>query len=112
MSSWLEQSVGGIRHHGSVDEGDGGLVITRMQNVQPILDYAAFLRSLGPAHYKGKKDENGEMWHYARIPLIELERMIREMGPEAVLGGKDTKRIISWIEREAPYLKVGDFKLA
>lgn len=104
-----EWSPGGIQHHAHVDNEDGALIIHRMQNVTPILDYNAFLRSLGPDHYKG---EDGNMWHYARIPIMELERMIQKFGPDVVLGDDVDDEVIKWIEREAPYLKVGEFSLA
>ena len=99
----------GMRHHLSPD-GDGlGMTITRLQNVSPILDYNQFLRGLGAKHYKG---ESGDMWHYAHIPIIVMEQLIQKFGPQVVLGDDVDDEVIKWIEREAPYLKTGDFSLA
>jgi hypothetical protein len=100
------QSVGGIRHITQVD-GDA-LVITRLQDVQPVLDYNKFLRGLGKQHYRG---EDGTFWHYARIPTIFMEKWIREYGADVVLGGEDDT-IIKLIERDYPYFKCGEFRLA
>ena len=110
MSGVLTEVNGfGIRHHVSTD-GDGeGMTITRLQNVTPILDYNHFLRGLGADHYKG---ENGDMWHYAHLPIIIMEQLIQKFGPEVVLGDDVVDEVIKWIEREAPYLKVGEFNLA
>lgn len=103
-----EWSPGGIRHEAHVDEETSELVIHRMQNVSPILDYNAFLRSLGSQHYKG---EDGTMWHYARIPIAVLEQLIQKYGSDVVFNDNDDT-IIKYIEREAPWLKCGEFSLA
>lgn len=100
---------GGMIHEAHVDNETGDLVIHRMQDVSPVLEYNKFLRSLGSSHYKG---EDGTMWHYARIPTPILEQMIKKYGPEIVLGEDCDDRIIKEIETNYPYLKVGEFSLA
>lgn len=104
-----EWSPFGIQHHTAADVDDDSLTITRLQDVAPILDYNQFLRSLGPDHYKG---EDGNMWHYAHIPIIVMEQLIQKFGPEVVLGEDVDDEVIKHIERELPYLKVGEFNLA
>ena len=99
-------SVGGIRHVTRTDGDD--LIISRLQNVEPILDYNRHLRGLGAKHYKG---EDGTMWHYARVPTIFMEKWIREFGADVVLGGEDDT-IIKLIERDYPAFKCGEFNLA
>jgi hypothetical protein len=101
-------SVGGIRHITKTDDDGASLVIQRLQNVEPILDYNKFLRGLGAKHYKG---EDGNMWHYARVPTIFMEKWIREYGADVVLGGEDDT-IIKLIERDYPAFKCGEFNLA
>lgn len=103
-----EWSPGGVRHEAHVDNETGDLVIHRMQNVSPVLEYNKFLRSLGSEHYKG---EDGTMWHYARIPVSVLEQLIQKFGHEVVFNDHDDT-VIKWIEREAPWLKCGEFSLA
>lgn len=102
------QSVGGIQHISQVDNDDGGLVITRLQDVEPVLEYNKFLRGLGGAHYRG---EDNTMWHYARVPLIFLEKWVREYGPRVVFDDDDDT-IIKLIERDYPAFKCGEFNLA
>lgn len=101
--------LSGIRHHMVPDADGDGMTITRLQNVSPILDYNHFLRSQGSSHYKG---EDGTMWHYAHLPIMVLETLIQKFGPEIVLGDDVDDVVIKWIEREAPWLKVGEFNLA
>jgi len=104
-----EWETGGIQTVSYSDNDGHDLVIQRMQDVSPILDYNKFLRSHGEAHYKG---ENGDMWHYAHIPIIVMEQLIKKFGADVVLGDDVDDKVIKWIEAEAPYLKTGDFKLA
>ncbi len=52
------------------------------------------------------------MWHYAHIPIIVMEQLIKKFGADVVLGDDVDDKVIKWIEAEAPYLKTGDFKLA
>lgn len=105
----VDWSPGGIRHHLDIDNDDGAMIVRRIQDCEPILEYNKFLRSLGPQHYKG---EDGNLWHYARVPNIILEEWIHKYGPDVVLNDTDNDFIIKLIEREYPYLKVGDFRLA
>ena len=98
----------GIRHTASVDESDNSLIINRMQDVSPILEMNKHLRSLGGAHYRG---EDNTMWHYAKVPVIILEKLIREHGAEKIFSDDDDT-LIKCIERDYPLLKVGDFRLA
>lgn len=104
-----EWSPGGIRHQTHVDEETGDMIIHRLQDVAPVLEYNKFLRSLGPDHYKG---EDGNMWHYARVPLSVWEQMIQKFGPEIVMGEDCDNRVIKEIEINYPWLKVGEFSLA
>lgn len=103
--SW---SPNGIRHTAAVDESDNSLVINRMQDVSPILEMNKYLRSLGGAHYRG---EDNTMWHYAKVPVIIMEKWIREYGADRVFSDDDDT-IIKLIERDYPAFKVGDFRLA
>jgi hypothetical protein len=105
----VEWSPGGVQHQMHVDEESGDMVIHRMQDVSPILEYNKFLRGLGAEHYKG---EDGNMWHYAHVPIAVLEQMIQKFGPEVVLGEDCDDRMIKEIEVNYPWLKVGDFSLA
>ncbi len=103
-----EWSPGGVLTRSQYDNATGEMVITRMQNVQPILDYAHQLRSLGASHYKG---ETGDLWHYARVPTIFLEKWIKEYGADRIFK-EDDSLIIQLIERDFPKFKVGEFSLA
>jgi len=106
---YQEWSPGGVRHQAHVDNENGDLIIHRLQDVAPVLEYNKFLRSLGADHYKG---EDGNMWHYARVPIAVLEQLIQKYGAEKVLGEDVDNEVIKEIERNYPYLKVGDFCLA
>lgn len=111
MSTLLnrEYEVGGIRTDSYSDEDGHDLVVRRLQDVSPILEYNHFLRGQGESHWRG---EDNTMWHYARIPIMVLEQLIVKLGADVVLGGKDSKRLLQEIEQNYPYLKVGGFKLA
>jgi len=104
----ITPSVGGIRHITDVDEGDASLVITRLQDVEPVLEYNKYLRSLGGSHYRG---EDNTMWHYARVPLIFLEKWVREYGADVVFG-EDDDTLIRLIERDYPAFKCAEVRLA
>ncbi|WP_287994333.1 hypothetical protein [Acidiphilium sp.] len=101
-------SPGGIFHRSEMDQETGALIITRLQNVEPVLEFNKMLRGLGKSHYRG---EDGTFWHYARVPLIFMEKWIREFGPEVVFG-EDDDTIVKLIERDYPYFKCGEFRLA
>ena len=104
-----DMSAGGILDTAYADEETGDLIIHRMQNVSPILDHNAFLRSLGSDYYKG---ENGEMWHFAKVPPIIMEELCTKLGADVVFGEDPDGLLIKTIERDYPYLKVGEFNLA
>jgi len=104
-----EWSPGGVQHQTHVDNETGDMVIHRLQDVAPVLEYNKFLRGLGADHYKG---EDGNMWHYARVPIAVLEQLIQKFGAESVLGEDVDNEVIKEIERNYPYLKVGEFSLA
>jgi hypothetical protein len=104
-----EWEIGGIRTESYSDNDGHDLVIRRLQDVSPILEYNHFLRGEGEKHWRG---EDNTMWHYARIPVMVMEELIIKLGADVVLGGKDTKRLLSEIEQNYPYLKVGGFSLA
>ena len=100
------EAINGIRTE-SYSDGDGhDLVVRRLQDCQPILDWTAHLRSLGAQHYKGK---DGDYWHYASIPLVVMEKLIQKFGVDVVLNGKDDGRLVREIETNYPYLKTGDW---
>jgi hypothetical protein len=106
----VEWDLNGIKRtvEGSAD-GET-LTITREQDCQPVLDYNAFLRGLGSSHWRGA---DNDFWHYARVPIMELEKYAAEKGHQALqafLSG-ESDDMIKWIETEAPYLKVGEFSL-
>lgn len=103
------EALTGVVTQSYSDEDGHDLVIRRLQDVSPILEYNQFLRSQGDKHWRG---EDNTMWHYARIPIMVMEQLIEKLGADVVLGGKDTKRLLREIEQNYPYLKVGEFKLA
>ena len=94
----------GIRTESYSDEDGHDLVVRRLQDCQPILDHVAELRSHGSAHYKG---QDGDYWHYASIPIVVMEKLIKKFGVDVVLNGKDDGRLIREIETNYPYLKMG-----
>lgn len=105
---YTDWSPNGIQHQAHVDEETDDLIIHRLQDVSPILDYNKELRSLGASYYKG---ENGDMWHYAKVPASVMEQMIQKYGPEIILGDDCDDRLIKEIEVNYPWLKVGEFSL-
>lgn len=96
----------GVRTETYSDNDGQDMVVRRLQDCSPILEHNAYLRSLGPQHYKGK---DGDYWHYASIPIIVLEQLIQKFGVDVVLNGKDDGRLIREIETNYPYLKVGNW---
>ena len=104
----FEIDPGGMRTFSQEIEGGDSLIITRLQDVEPVLEFNKMLRAEGRSHYRG---EDGTMWHYARVPLIFMEKWIREYGPEVVFG-EDDDTIIKLIERDYPAFKCGEFNLA
>lgn len=52
------------------------LVVERVQDVEPILDYTARLRALNPAGYSPSRD----LKHVAEVPLVLVEKWANDAG--------------------------------
>jgi hypothetical protein len=77
-------------------EVDGNkMTIIRTEDVQPVLDRAAALRSMGVTGFS-------ENWHIGSVPTIIFEQWLKEAG----LRMSDTKAVKDMLERK---LMDGDF---
>lgn len=95
-------------YHVFEDDANGNLLITQMQDVQPALDWAKKQRNSGANDLGGAKDK-GDAKHYATVSQGAIIRM-RDEGID-FWNPNDEKRMLKWIEREAPRCKVTNRKI-
>lgn len=96
----------GIQHETSTE--DDMIVVHTMQDVQPLIDRAQKMRTHG---FNDKGIKNG-MWHVADIPptvILELKKKGLDIfkGDQQVLA-----KVHQEIERNYPYLKTTDKRIA
>lgn len=81
--------VAGVETAVHTEDGDGTFHITKIQDIQPTLDYAKHCRDM-PVNRKA------EDRHVAEIPPVLAAKLFREkiLGPEG-----DAKALLKWLDR-------------
>lgn len=101
MSEFLDfDPLTGISNYWDYDAQTDKATITRVQDLQPLIDYNKELANTG------KKDRGikHSWWHYANIPAIH-QVMMRQQGID-LTDPCAVNRVVQWINEHAPYLKV------
>ena len=97
--------ITGVRDLWDYDPDTGVATIRREQNVQPVLDYAAAIRSAGASDRKYQKGGK-EAALYAVIPAgVQFELLKKGID---IHDPNCTKRLLETINRDYPYLKMTD----
>ncbi len=91
----------GVSTYFDFDDESGKTIITKHQDVRPVLDYAAEVRNAGNWNRR-LADDYGE--HYAIIPpIVEMELMQKGIN---IHDPNCTKRLLEEINANYPYLKL------
>ena len=102
MGKWVDVDQNGLHETG--DYEDGKLVITKSEDVEPLLERNKELRATKATDIGIKKG----LWHYASIPAtVEYELLKRGIN---ISRAEDRKKMFDVIESEYPYLKTTDKK--
>lgn len=100
MGKWTEYNPhNGMQEAHEYREDTGKLVITKSEDVEPLLDHHAELRNTR-ATDKGIKEG---LWHYASIPMtVQYELLKRGIN---IFRAEDRKKMFDVINSEYPHLK-------
>lgn len=90
------------------DNYDGHLQIHYRQDVEPVLDLAAYERNNGLADKVGRESKQ-DLYLYARIPQVTVLEMKHKHGLD-LYNRNHLKRIMELIERDYPKLKCTEKK--
>lgn len=105
MGKWYEKNPHtGIREVNEFQEESGKLVVTKTEDVEPLLDRNAELRATNATNIGIKKG----LWLYASIPVtVQYELLKRGIN---IFRGEDRKKMFDVIESDYPYLKTTNKK--
>jgi hypothetical protein len=78
------------------------MLLTDVQDVNPILDEVTSLRNNDEYSKRGIKDD---MWHYARLPMTVLMEIESKHGVKCMTGRVDWKGLFRVINQHYPNLK-------
>lgn len=108
MAKTFEYNPDGSYYVMEDNNADGSLLITKMQDIKPALDWASKQKNSGQNDLGGARD-NGDMKHYATVSMGAIMAMRKE-GID--FWNKDhEKAMLKWIERKAPRCKVTNRRL-
>jgi hypothetical protein len=101
MDKWVEYDpVKGIREDNAIDPDSGDLVVTKWQDVEPLLERNAAIRNSGDADAGIRKG----LWHYASIPeVIQYEMLKKGIN---VQSKWDRAKVLDEINANYPHLKL------
>lgn len=75
MPSWIEYDpLTGIKETNVADDNDGNILVTKQQDVQPLLDRNAEARNTRAGDMGIKKG----LWHYASIPITVQYELLKK----------------------------------
>lgn len=100
MGKWTEiNPYNGTHETSEFQEDTGKLVITKTEDVEPLLDHHAELRNTRATDTGIKKG----LWHYASIPItVQYELLKRGIN---IFRAEDRVRMFDVINSEYPHLK-------
>lgn len=103
MQKWLEYDpLTGVQETNYASDDDNKVVVTKEQDVQPLLDRNAELRNSKATDIGIKKG----LWHYASIPVtVQYELLKKGINIHRL---EDHAKMFAIIESEYPYLKTTD----
>ena len=101
MTKWVEYDpFTGVTETNHVDEDRGAVIVTKSQDVEPLLDHTKALRNAGATDSGIKRG----LWHYCSIPVPVQYEMLTKHGIN--IHNKDHwPRMFELINTDYPYLK-------
>lgn len=101
MGQWLEYDpLTGMTEINTADEDAGTVTVHKLQNVEGVLERAAYARNTGSTDIGIKKG----LWHYASIPLVVQYEMLTKHGVN-INNKNHWPRVFDLLNRDYPYLK-------
>jgi hypothetical protein len=100
VGKWIEKNpFNGTHEVSEFQEDTGKLVITKHEDVEPLLDHHAELRNTRATDIGIKKG----LWHYASIPVtVQYDLLKRGIN---IFRAEDRKKMFDVINSEYPHLK-------
>ena len=104
MTKWVEYDpFTGVTETNHVDEDSGAVIVTKSQDVEPLLDHTQALRNAGATDSGIKRG----LWHYCSIPLTVQYEMLTKHGVN-IHNRNHWPKVFDLVNKHYPYLKVTD----
>ena len=101
METWTEyRPETGLTEHNAFDDATGKLSVTKLQDVEPLVEATKAIANSGATNAGIKKG----LWHYASIPLAVEYKLLMEYGLN-INKKEHWPRLFDVLNREFPYLK-------